>query len=251
MCMTNDKIIIDYIQRTFHFPNKNLKLQRRTLLLSISQVTKQKPTTTDGWGVRTVFPPPWVLLISRQASLLASLHIHRTTFDRPKGKKNKNKNSTQRLFIQILICTLVNKSFISQKSVGFAIAALLIPLAIWGLCLWLYAKVEMLQFPWHLNPSILTGAGVGPKFALTEAPFFRVVDGAPDIGETGLLLSFPNCSSWMTGFEALLGGEPIKNGGDEATWKFDLSEPQLPWSYVKTLLLWNDSRDLWSSRRLL
>jgi hypothetical protein len=37
-------------------------------------------------------------------------------------------------------------------------------------------------------------------------------------------LLLPNCSSWITGFEALLGGDPQKNGGgDDAIWSPNLS----------------------------
>ena len=44
--------------------------------------------------------------------------------------------------------------------------------------------------------------------------------------------SLPNCSSWITGFEALLGGDPQKNGGDEATWLQDFSA-QFPYKKNK------------------
>lgn len=42
----------------------------------------------------------------------------------------------------------------------------------------------------------------------------------------------PKYSSWITGFEALLGGDPLKNGGDEATWLQDFSA-QFPYRKAK------------------
>jgi len=79
----------------------------------------------------------------------------------------------------------------------------------------------MLQFPRQLKPSTLTVAGLCPKLTLTQPPLLRADEGgggdASSAGDKGLKLLFPNCSSWMTGFEALEGGDPEKNGGDEAT----------------------------------
>lgn len=75
------------------------------------------------------------------------------------------------------------------------------------------------------KPSILTAAGVWPNFILTQP--LAEEDGEGGAKENGLklplLLLLPNCSSWITGFDALLGGDPQKNGGDEATWTPDLS----------------------------
>lgn len=48
-----------------------------------------------------------------------------------------------------------------------------------------YATAEILQFPRQLNPSILTGAGLGPKFIRTQPPPLRVDDGASNNGEKG------------------------------------------------------------------
>lgn len=85
----------------------------------------------------------------------------------------------------------------------------------------------MLQFPRQLNPSILTVAGLCPKLTLTHPPLLRADEGgggdASNAVDRGLKLPFPNCSSWMTGFEVLVGGDPEKNGGDEATGKLDLA----------------------------
>lgn len=88
----------------------------------------------------------------------------------------------------------------------------------------------MLQFLRQLNPSILTGAGLCPNFMRTHPPppppapppllLLREDEGesmAANEGESGLSLLFPNCSSWIKGFEALTGGDPLKNGGEEAT----------------------------------
>ena len=73
------------------------------------------------------------------------------------------------------------------------------------------------------KPSILTAAGEWPNFILTQ-PLAEEEDGEGGAKENGLKLPLlPNCSSWITGFEALLGGDPQKNGGDEANWPPDLS----------------------------
>jgi len=79
------------------------------------------------------------------------------------------------------------------------------------------------------KPSIRTGAGLCPNFIRTHAPPLRAdeEDGEGGAGENEVTFSLPKCSSWITGFEALLGGDPQKYGGDEATWLQDLS-PQFP-----------------------
>lgn len=41
--------------------------------------------------------------------------------------------------------------------------------------------------------------------------------GTLDDGETGENFSSPNRASWINGLATLLGGDPQKNGGDEAT----------------------------------
>lgn len=78
------------------------------------------------------------------------------------------------------------------------------------------------------NPSILT-AGLLPKLALTHPPLILAVDevelGDPvkpegigiARGDIGVTFSSPNRASWISGLETLLGGDPLKNGGDEAT----------------------------------
>lgn len=68
------------------------------------------------------------------------------------------------------------------------------------------------------NPSILTAAGLCPNFILTHPP-------AATRGDGGVTMSQPNWASWITGFEALLGGDPQKYGGDEATWLLNFSPP--------------------------
>ena len=71
----------------------------------------------------------------------------------------------------------------------------------------------MLQFPLlQLNPSILTAAGLCPKFDLTQLPCLRA-DCDGDASGATVSLSLPNRASWITGFETLLGGDPEKNGG--------------------------------------
>lgn len=90
------------------------------------------------------------------------------------------------------------------------------------------------SLPRQSNPSILTAAGLDPNFIILTPPAppppppppppagLRAGDGAR---EKGVTFSFPNWASWITGFEALLGGDPQKYGGDEATWWPDLSDP--------------------------
>lgn len=85
----------------------------------------------------------------------------------------------------------------------------------------------MLQFLRSLlrqsNPSMRTATGLSPDFIRTHPPL-RADNDDGGAGKNGaILLLLPNCSSWITGFDALLGGDPQKNGGDEASWLLDLS----------------------------
>lgn len=102
-----------------------------------------------------------------------------------------------------------------------------------GVC---YARVGILQLRLlslsrQSNPSILT-AGLLPKLARTQdPPFLEEDDGESDSpggierGETGMNFSSPNRSSWISGLDTLLGGDPQKKGGDEATWALVCSAP--------------------------
>ena len=82
------------------------------------------------------------------------------------------------------------------------------------------------------NPSTLTAAGLSPNFILTHPPL-RAEDDGEDKPEgdglgnarKGASFSSPNRASWTTGLAALLGGDPQKNGGEEATWAMDCSAP--------------------------
>lgn len=69
------------------------------------------------------------------------------------------------------------------------------------------------------KPSILTAAGVRPNLARTQPLRGDIGEldwtGRAAIGAGGR--SSPKRASWTTGFAARLGGEPQKNGGDEAT----------------------------------
>ncbi len=86
-----------------------------------------------------------------------------------------------------------------------------------------YATAEMLWLRRsrlrQSNPSILTAAGLWLNFILTHPPPIRDDgDRGDGIGEEGVNFSFPNCASRITGFEVLVGGDPLKKGGgDEAT----------------------------------
>ena len=60
--------------------------------------------------------------------------------------------------------------------------------------------------------------------ATAEPPLRAEGDGGVGVGvgiggtnKPPAALPLPNCSSWITGFEAQLGGDPQKYGGDEAT----------------------------------
>ena len=89
-----------------------------------------------------------------------------------------------------------------------------------------YATAKTLQLRRPLlrqsKPSILTAAGLWLNFIRTQ-PLAEEEDGEEGAIINGLKFPFPNCSSWITGFETLLGGDPQKNGGDEAAWLSDLS----------------------------
>lgn len=91
------------------------------------------------------------------------------------------------------------------------------------------------------NPSILTD-GLFPKLARTQLPFLADEDGDDDkpdgsgIGDNsdcGMSFSSLNRSSWINGLATLLGGDPQKKGGDEATCGGACSTPQPP-PYNKT-----------------
>ena len=81
------------------------------------------------------------------------------------------------------------------------------------------------------KPSTRTGAGVWPNFIRTHPRPFRA-EGEGGAWDKAMRFSLPKCSSWITGFEALLGGDPQKNGGDEATWLQDFSA-QFPYKKNK------------------
>ncbi|GKV16811.1 hypothetical protein SLEP1_g27393 [Rubroshorea leprosula] len=91
-----------------------------------------------------------------------------------------------------------------------------------------YAMAGMLEFWRSLlrqsKPSTLTAAGLRPYFILTHPPL-RVADDGDDKPDgdgicsdgMGVSLSSPKRASCTSGLAALLGGDPQKNGGDEAT----------------------------------
>ena len=105
-------------------------------------------------------------------------------------------------------------------------------LVLGNICAMVYATAEILQLRLSLlrqsKPSILTAAGLWPNFIRTHP--LADEDGEEGAIENGLKFPFPNSSSWMTGFEALLGGDPEKKGGDEATWLPDLP-PSCKWNW--------------------
>jgi hypothetical protein len=53
---------------------------------------------------------------------------------------------------------------------------------------------------------------MSPNFIRTQLPPLRADDDDGDgdggAGDRGVIFSLPNCTSWITGFDALLGGEP-------------------------------------------
>lgn len=95
------------------------------------------------------------------------------------------------------------------------------------------ATAEMLRFcrslPRQSNPSILTAAGLCPNFIRAHPDPWNAEDGddarVARAGDGGSSPSLLKWASWITGFDALLGGEPKKNGGDEAA---RLSEFSIP-----------------------
>lgn len=76
----------------------------------------------------------------------------------------------------------------------------------------------MLQFRLSLsrqsNPSIRT-TGLFPKFPRMQPAFLAEDDGGDGTDSGGF--SSPNRASCVNGLETLLGGDPQKNGGDDAT----------------------------------
>lgn len=86
------------------------------------------------------------------------------------------------------------------------------------------------SLPRQSKPSILTAAGLCPNFILTDPPPAAALRADKDDGDGGaaddsINCSVPNWASWITGFDTLHGGDPQKNGGDEATGAADLSTP--------------------------
>lgn len=74
-----------------------------------------------------------------------------------------------------------------------------------------------------------------PKFALTHPPFLVEEFGEDPDPETAAWIGVDgsgenweiscfslNLASWINGLETLFGGDPLKNGGDEATWVLGL-----------------------------
>ena len=105
------------------------------------------------------------------------------------------------------------------------------------------AKAGMLQLRPSLSrqskPSTRT-AGLLPKLDLTHPlRAEEEADGAiPDEGiGTGTTLSSPKRASWISGLDTLLGGDPEKNGGDEATCRADWSELEPPCSSLYIIRL--------------
>lgn len=89
--------------------------------------------------------------------------------------------------------------------------------------------MRLLSLSRQSNPSTLT-AGLLPKLARRHPPFLADeddvdADDKPDDvglgiiarGEIGEVLPSPNLASCISGLETLLGGDPLKKGGDEAT----------------------------------
>lgn len=89
------------------------------------------------------------------------------------------------------------------------------------------AKAEMLQFclspPRQSNPSILTAAAFCPIFICVP---LDLQDDGEDKGDDNfnednkggvLAFSLPNVTSRTIGFDDLVGGEPLKNGGEDDT----------------------------------
>lgn len=82
-------------------------------------------------------------------------------------------------------------------------------------------QLRLLSLSRQSNPSILT-AGLLPKLERRHPPFLAEgEDDTPDdtgLGfvESGKILSSRKRSSWIKGLDTLLGGDPLKKGGDEA-----------------------------------
>lgn len=84
------------------------------------------------------------------------------------------------------------------------------------------------------NPSILT-AGLLPKLGRTQppllpppvTPFLAEEDGddGSKTGDKGVIFSSPKRESCINGLATLLGGDPQKNGGDDANCVQDCSDP--------------------------
>lgn len=65
-----------------------------------------------------------------------------------------------------------------------------------------------------------------------------------DSGDGGMNLSSPNRASWINGLATLLGGDPLKNGGDEATCGGACSTPQPPpWNKIHFHFLFEKEKD--------
>ncbi|MFS8017787.1 hypothetical protein Hanom_Chr15g01384541 [Helianthus anomalus] len=84
-------------------------------------------------------------------------------------------------------------------------------------------QLRLLSLSRQSNPSILT-AGLLPKLERLHPPFIgddcRPDDaglGTMERGDNGDIFSSPKRASCVNGLETLLGGDPLKNGGDEAT----------------------------------
>lgn len=96
------------------------------------------------------------------------------------------------------------------------------------------------------NPSTLTAAGLRPNFILTHPPLRADGDGDDGDGicnvERAASLSSPNRASCTSGLAALLGGDPQKNGGDDATWVADCSVPKSSCKTTKTKISNQHSR---------
>ncbi|KAJ0826408.1 hypothetical protein HanRHA438_Chr17g0813981 [Helianthus annuus] len=85
-------------------------------------------------------------------------------------------------------------------------------------------QLRRLSLSRQSNPSIRT-AGLLPKLERRHPPFLGDGEDKPDgaglgiveRGDTGAILSSRNRASWISGLDTLLGGDPLKKGGDEAT----------------------------------
>lgn len=87
-------------------------------------------------------------------------------------------------------------------------------------------QLRRLSLARHSNPSIRT-AGLLPKLPPSGPTFLSdkgdsddlpaAESGVTEYPETGETLSFLNRVSCINGLDTLLGGDPLKNGGEEAT----------------------------------